>query len=301
MKYSKIPITIQDQISKLKSRGLKFTNEERAAHYLSNITYYRLRAYTYPFQDNDDPDHPFTSKEITFEKVIDLYVFDRHLRLLLFDAIEKIEIAFRAQIINTFSLTHGSHWHIDKKLYSKVAYYHDHMATLTTEINRSSETFIDHYKNTYTDPPEPACWMSLEVSSIGLLSKIFRSIRNCAEKDTITRAFGLNDFSVFENWMQCMSILRNTCAHHGRVWNRRLLPIKLPTVHSQPFISKEAKKGIYPNKLYATLCCVEYLLRIISPNNPLKERLFKLLDTCPFEQEHEMGFPEKWRDDPFWK
>ena len=58
MKYIKPPLSISEQISKLKKRGLLFRDEAKAAHYLSNISYYRLRAYTYPFQDNDSPDHP---------------------------------------------------------------------------------------------------------------------------------------------------------------------------------------------------------------------------------------------------
>lgn len=52
MKYTKFPISIQDQVAKLRQRGLQFADEPKAAHYLSNISYYRLRAYTYPFLEN---------------------------------------------------------------------------------------------------------------------------------------------------------------------------------------------------------------------------------------------------------
>ena len=107
MNYSKPAITIQDQIAKLKARGLRFDDEALAESYLSNISYYRLRAYTYPFQDNNDPDHPF-KVDISFEDIIKLYVFDRKLRNLLFDALEKIEISFRTQIIYNLSLIHIS-------------------------------------------------------------------------------------------------------------------------------------------------------------------------------------------------
>ncbi|HQO50077.1 MAG TPA: Abi family protein, partial [Bacteroidales bacterium] len=86
MKYTKTPLPFTTQIEILKKRGLQFGNEKQAAHYLSNISYYRLRAYTYPFQDNNNPDHPFI-KEINFEEIVDLYVFDRRLRLLIFNAL----------------------------------------------------------------------------------------------------------------------------------------------------------------------------------------------------------------------
>ena len=71
--------------------------------------------------------------------------------------------------------------------------------------------------------------MSLEVSSMGLLSKIFQNLKKSPEKLAVTSHFGLKDVSVIENWILCISTLRNICAHHGRVWNRRLVQIKLPT------------------------------------------------------------------------
>jgi len=76
MEYTKTSISIDEQIKKLKDRGLFFSDEKKAANYLSNISYYRLRAYTFPFQDNDNVNHPFIRK-VSFEDIINLYVFDR--------------------------------------------------------------------------------------------------------------------------------------------------------------------------------------------------------------------------------
>ncbi len=200
MKYNKLPITIADQIEKLKLRGLKFDDEIQAQHYLSNISYYRLRAYTYPFQDNLQDDQPF-NVDITFEQIIDLYVFDRKLRLLIFDAIEKLEIALRTQIIYHFALSHGSHWQLKPELYRDPMRFANHLDSLQKEIDRSNETFIDHYRNKYTNPAEPPSWMSLEVSSMGLLSKIFQNLKKGPEKMAITSHFGLRDVSIIENWI----------------------------------------------------------------------------------------------------
>jgi len=111
MKYNKLPITIPEQIEKLKGRGLRFDNETSAQNHLSNISYYRFRAYTYPFQDKSNDLQPFRG-DISFEQIMELYVFDRKLLLLIFDAIEKIEIALRTQIIYHFAIKHGSHWQL---------------------------------------------------------------------------------------------------------------------------------------------------------------------------------------------
>ena len=98
MRYSKKPISISDQVTWLKDKGLSFSDEKFAEQTLSRISYYRLRAYTYPFQDNRNPKHPFVV-QISFEEIIDLCKFDRELRVLLFDAIEKIYLFVEKKIV----------------------------------------------------------------------------------------------------------------------------------------------------------------------------------------------------------
>ncbi len=85
MKYTKQAVSIPDQVNKLKGQGLRFQDKNYGRKVLSRISYYRLRAYTYPFQDNEDPNHPFI-KDVDFETIISLYRFDQKLRVLVFDA-----------------------------------------------------------------------------------------------------------------------------------------------------------------------------------------------------------------------
>lgn len=296
MLYKKQPTTVLQQIEKLQARGLQIADTQKAAHYLSNISYYRLRAYTYPFQDNTKENHPFT-KTITFEEIIDLYVFDRQLRLLIFNAIEKIEVSFRTQIIYQYALVHGSHWHLNPHLYNNSAYFAEHIASLKKEIDRSKKTFIKHYKSKYTKPTSPPSWMSLEVSSMGLLSKLFKNLKNDAVKNKVVNYYGLKNVYLFSNWMFCFSILRNTCAHHGRVWNRRLPEITIPKKTKYPYV---INKNFYTNKTYAILCNIMYILNNISPEHSFKTNLLALMHNCPLAQEKEMGFPKNWKSEKFW-
>ena len=297
MKYTKVALPISEQIESLKNRGLTIQDEQKASHYLSNISYYRLRAYTYPFQDNNNPNHPFV-KQVSFDEIIQLYVFDRQLRLLLFNAIEKIEIALRTQIIYQYSLNYGSHWHLDPSLYNNSVYFAEQIASLNKEIDRSNEAFIKHYKKTYTSPKEPPCWMSLEVSSMGLLSKIFANLKKDNCKKNVAFHFGLKDEDLLKNWMFCFSILRNICAHHGRIWNRRFPEIQLPRKPLNEFI---ANKNIHTNKIYASICCINYILNTISPNHDFKSKLLLLMQNCPLAQEKEMGFPNDWQSEALWQ
>lgn len=298
MRYSKPPVSIADQVAKLKQRGLDIADDALAKRYLSNISFYRLRAYTYPYQNNKDDDHPFIGT-VSFNDILELYTFDRKLRLLVFDALEKIEVALRTQIIYHWSLTHGSHWHLDQNLYKDRTKFIRHLASLQKEINRSNETFLDHYKNKYSNPSEPPCWMSLEVTSIGLLSLIFQNLKSCPEKKAVTHHFGLLGNNVLENWMHNFCNIRNICAHHGRLWNRRItIPITIPNKTKSDFIQN---KQIYPYKLYASLSAMVYVTNIIAPESVFKENLLDLLKSCPKGQLKEMGFPINWGQDKFWQ
>ena len=297
MKYTKQPLSFSEQIFKLKSRGLAINDEEKAVHYLSNISYYRLRAYTYPFQDNKDSNHPFI-KEVSFDDIIELYVFDRRLRLLIFNALEKIEVAFRTKIIYFYALSNGSHFHEKAELYRDIDRFKNDIYKLNEEIYRSSEDFINHYKRTYSNPINPPAWMSLEVASMGLLSQLYKNLKRSTLKRDIAKQFGLPREEFLENWMHVFSNLRNTCAHHSRIWNRRFaVEPKLPANTLFTFI---LNKEIHTNKLYATLCCMQYILKIISPDADFSINLIQLIDKCPLKQEKEMGFPSAWKSEKLW-
>jgi abortive infection bacteriophage resistance protein len=298
MKYTKPPISLEEQVRLLKARGLKFQDLDRARHYLSNISYYRLRAYTYPFQDNIGPEHRFI-KDVTFEEIIQLYVFDRRLRLLVFDGLEKIEIALRTKIIYEFALVGGSHWHDKCELFKSKFRFEKDISKLNEEVNRSSETFIKHYKERYSKPENPPSWMSLEVASLGLLSKIFENLKKSSTKKQIVNEFGLKNHMFLESWMHAFAQLRNICAHHGRLWNRRFTSIpKLPEDTLYPFV---INKRVHANKLYAQLICMLYILHIISPGHQFIERLKHLVSNCPQVDLREMGFPEGWENEPIWQ
>ena len=298
MNYTKPAISFQQQVDALKKKGLTFQDETTSRIFLENISYYRLRAYTYPFQDNDNPKHPFI-KQVSFEEIIDLYNFDSKLRTLVFDALEKIEIAFRTQIIYRWSMENGSHWHTNPALFRNPVFFANTLSSLEKEINRSHETFIKHYKSKYSTPELPPAWMSLEVSSLGLLSKLFANLKRNKQKKEFTRHFGLYKVELLENWMRSFCDIRNICAHHSRLWNRRFSThIDIPHSTKYDFITN---KRVYTNKIYPALCAMQYILEIINPKNGFKRKLKELMNTCPLKQEKEMGFPTNWEQENFWK
>lgn len=83
--------TIQQQVEILSNRGL--ITDDGAEHYLKHLNYYRLSGYWLPFQI-DTKEHLF-KPNTNFSDVLNLYIFDREFRLLLLDAIERIEVSVR--------------------------------------------------------------------------------------------------------------------------------------------------------------------------------------------------------------
>ncbi|SNR61918.1 Abi-like protein [Haloechinothrix alba] len=112
LSYDKPALSLDGLVDRLAERGLEVPDPDRARRYLRHIGYYRLAPYTIPFQQGR-PDHFFRAGA-AFDDVLDLYVFDRTLRLLVMDALERVEIAARAALTDHMSTTYGDpHWYID--------------------------------------------------------------------------------------------------------------------------------------------------------------------------------------------
>ena len=119
VQFTKQAKSNQEHLQAWQDRGLIIPNLARADRYLSFIGYYRLSAYTIPFQQIvTTPStvlHQFKANT-TFDDVLNLYIFDRELRLLIMDAIERIEVAIRAQICNVLChLSGNAFWYTDEQ------------------------------------------------------------------------------------------------------------------------------------------------------------------------------------------
>jgi len=149
--YTKPPLTYAQQIALLQNRGLVIDNIQRAEKYLNQISYYRLSAYALPYQHTKDVFNPNT----TFNNILDLYLFDRELRIIIFDAIERIEVAIRAQIIYQLAHKYGSHWQdyptvFNAPIVTGTGYTIDVFAETQKIISdnrtaKNPEVFIKHY------------------------------------------------------------------------------------------------------------------------------------------------------------
>lgn len=216
--YSKAPFTYQDQLKQLKARGLKVASDEKALHLLEHINYYRLSGYWYPLLA-DKQNHVF-KPTAEFDTAFKMYCFDRKLRQLVLGELEKIEVAIRAKMTYILSQKHGAFWFQNQQLFKSPVAHANSISKIGEEFNRSDEEFIVAFKNKYTDPLPPS-WMTLEITSFGALSMLYKNLKPGKEKRDIAHHFGLSD-SVFETWVHSIVYLRNVCAHHTRLWNRAM-------------------------------------------------------------------------------
>lgn len=278
---------------------MEIPDEDRAYNILSSISYYRLSAYWYTFYKLPQDDHQF-KKGTNFELVYNTYKFDRKLRILLFDQIERIEIALRTQLIYHYCHLYGSNWYERKELFRKPSYYYKFNELMQDEMKKTSEVFIRHYRKKYTVPENPPAWMTLELASFGQLSILFKNLRNCEARKAVATHFGLHP-NVLVSWLETLSYVRNSCAHHSRLWNRKLpKPTLWPEKTDSKWLKTKPRQSRL-NRLYPALGATAYLLQRLATHDAFPNKLKQLLKDFPTLPLDYMGFPKKWDEEELWK
>jgi len=283
-------------VALLQYRGLLIEDATKTENYLRHIGYYRFSAYLHPLLSIPKEDHIF-KKGASFNQALTMYRFDRHLRLLMFNQIEKIEIAVRSAIVNITSRETGNpFWMTDPSCFYDAAQFTKTKQLIDAELAKSREDFIEHFRNTYVEPYPPA-WMLAEILPLGVMTKIYDNIKNNQIRKKIAQEFSLN-IPVFKSWMTIITVTRNNCCHHSRVWNRTFALRALSMRHiSRPWISAT----INQQKVFYSLCVIKYFLDIIVAHNDMTAKVVSLLAEYPSIDTNAMGFPTNWQLEPLWQ
>ena len=290
--FKKPAISIPDQIALLEKRGLAVDDKKLAEHYLTYIGYYRLSGYWRYFTDVGDPKREKFYSGVTFQKVLDLYTFDRKLRTLLMDALERIEIAFKATVSHEGAMLKGPSWLCDPSNFGH-ALHGSVLADIDLAIGKDKDKhqhlFINHFYSSYSDE-RPPCWMVFEAQSFGAVSRTFKASRGEIQT-AVAKHFGVHR-SVLESWMHSLAFARNVCAHSGRLCNR--------TFTIKPKMPHTFRAEGAPDRLYAICCIIHHLMKMISDGTKWSDRLKALVaerGECTLES---MGFPKDWETNEFW-
>lgn len=328
MRYDKPALSIADQAVRLKQRGLQFTDDARVQHYLTHIGYYRLSAYWLPFEQpaaNGQPRNHQFQPGTTFEQVLSLYIFDRQLRLLVMEAIERIETAIRTHWAHALAMRHGPHAHMDANLFKSPWQHASDIARMASDLQDSSETFIAHYRRQYGDPYLPPIWAVVETLTLGALSRWFKATKDTEAKHEVAKSLSMPTIEVLEQVLHALTPVRNVCAHHGRLWNRRFT-LQLPRIkrlREQMVIERitATKKQTTPcgqcgvpveqeqatvqeqpsRQLYNYLLVMTHLMQRINPGSSWQARLSQHIQSASADQQQAMGFPAGWEQMAVWQ
>ena len=305
--YSKPPLTPSQHIALLEERGLTVPDHDRAKRYIRNIGYQRLKYYCFPFHSSRNIFKP----GIEFGDLLHLYIFDRKLRGHILDAIERIEVAVRSVMSGVLSETYGSHWYTDQSVFTEdfttctLRQPQSKFEQFLVEVERQTgknnhyrrDPACKHYYDEYCDPDLPPSWVVIEVLSMGTWSRLYENLTDTKTKKKISQHFGFLSQD-FAGWIHALTLIRNTCAHHARIWNRVFTPRAAK-------INKYAKHIVDPNSAYCSLVLIQVFLETITNNSRWAGGLRQLLDewnaNLPIDLYNEMKFPTNWYDLDLWK
>ena len=286
--------SLDDQLALLKQRGMLTDNQEAAKSYLERLGYYRLSGYWYPFRVLD-PVQASSSKTPRrldrfiagshFADVVKLYVFDKKLRLLAMDALERIEMSVRVDIAHRLGqadpYAHENpkclHGHFSKQIKKNgpakgktehqlwLEKYHSHL------WRSRREPFVEHYQNNYGKLP---IWVAVEVWDFGMMSKFYAGMK-IADRVAIAQKYELPDGDIFASWLRSLNFIRNVSAHHSRLWNINVLErSSIPTDAAYWQSMNNARPFFY-------FCLMQVMLKVICPNSRWHERLAAVIAEFP--------------------
>lgn len=300
MQYPKGALTFFDQLELMKARGLRVGDEQLALEVLRRVSYYRLAGYLFGFRlpdsDNFEPD-------TTFDEAVRLYEFDRQLRLLVLDAVERLEVALRTAITYEFGHLYGAFGHVSLANFAverRVGGHADWLAAVRAEAGRAQELFVRSYVGKYDGFPDLPIWMASEVMSFGTLSRFLASMKNQDQK-AVAQHFDVHQ-AVLPSWFHTLSVVRNRCAHHSRLWNWQLR-VTPRRITSSPLWNRQVLQ--HADRMFYVLLVIKRLLRAAGDRHvdSWRDRVTELLRpilASPRYQE-EMGAYQDWEIDSLWR
>lgn len=301
-------------LRKLEERGMT-VDQVSALPYVVQVGGYRMKGYWYQWQD---PASKKFREPVHFDQVIERYEFDRLLRRITGDALERIELMVRATISNVMSKHEGAHWFMKDELFTistdkrargevapnpdarpsnaprKLKSLHERVAEEVSRMKR--KPFIEHYQAKYREPALPPSWAISECLSFGSWSTAYPTLKELEYRKEISRRFKVENPDVFASWLHAFSVMRNTVFHHGRLLGA-LTGVTPKGYHRRDlrFEHHEART------FFASATVINYVCESIKRGPHWKtdlEDLFAKYPAIPIQQA--LGFPADWTRRPGW-
>ena len=286
----KKPISYSKQITMMRNRGCVVKDELTAMAFLKRVNYYRLSGYYFAFRQTNNT----FLEHVTFEKIASVYTFDQALRALIMRAVSEVELSTKSIVSYYHGHQYGALGYMDSANFSNK---HDHERFETqfesaTRNNKNAQ-FVKHHFYKYEG--KFPIWVATELFTMSMISIFFSDLKT-ADKKAIASEYN-TDYVHLESWLHSASVLRNICAHHGRLYPVRFhQPPKLPRIYV-----KNTAIGTY--SLGRQVCMLKLLFTNWQNewNNtfvlPLAALIKKHDESVDIQK---MGLPENWEDILTW-
>jgi abortive infection bacteriophage resistance protein len=324
--YTKDWLSVEQQVERLRHHGLEIADKDHAVRVLAAIGYYRLTGYLYPFRMSDeylDADGRTRVRVLSgfragtrLSHAEEILCFDRRLRMLVLDGLERIEVAVRMRV--GYVLGRASAFAYEDPNSFTEAFTADrtdirapkpsgHVQWLQRVHTRqagSDEKFVEHFREKYDD--RMPVWALTEILELGQLSVLYRGM-NQAEAEELALAFGVPTKRLMANWLASLNYVRNVAAHHARLFNRKLQYAPSRPQPGQVTLLDHLRQSEHPKQVYGTynaLAVIAYLLRSIDPDSGWGARVATLLRGFPTSEAltvRSLGAPEDWGDSALWR
>lgn len=269
-------ISLDKQIDLLRERGMIINDVEKAKEVLFDVGYFRLGFYWFPFEQTYPNKHHRThefKEGSNFDDAVRLYYFDFNLRNILLKSLSRIEIAFRTKVVYLVSnaYVNSPTWFIDNVVVNRKQ-ANSFENKVYRQIIEKTPLIALHHRHHINDKFAPA-WKTLEFMTLGEVVHLFKSLKDNDLKLSIANCFGIKKLVTFENYLDLIKDLRNTCAHGNVLYD--FTPEK--SIRKGPAMLK----GIGENQnLNGALRVILYMMNQISENryNELLSDIDNLID-----------------------
>jgi abortive infection bacteriophage resistance protein len=295
--YMKPPLSYSDQVELLCQRGLIIPDKQVAERFFSNVNYYRFYSYSIPFELSGNT----FRQDTTFDRIAWFYDFDCRLRQAVFCAISHVEVVLRTRIAYELCLASLDPFvHYNPTFFTeffrgknkdKENKHQKWIQALEEDTIKSNEHWINQYKKTYTDYPRIPLWHAVEIITFGALSKFYRGL-DIPYKELIARQLRVTP-EILASWMHCLTEVRNVCAHHGRLWNRKF--VNKPSLPIDWTTNNE--------RIFAILALLEHSCRAFGIDLSIMDDVYAVLNEL---RQHEpsfvirAGIPQDWTGSRIW-
>lgn len=313
MKYLKPHLSISDQADQLIKRGL-IAKKSDLENRLTDVSYYRLSSYWYPFRRQNPAGGSVPLDDLCSNTSLDLiwdhYIFDRQLRFLIMDAIERIEVSVKTRLVYSLTKTDGAFGYIspaifDKQFMNKHSKWIARVRECVDRVKTMSpciKHFFKKYGDNHTDPP---MWIAAEAFDYGTMSRLFSYARR-GIRQKVVNELGI-PAPVLNSWLVCLNVVRNSCAHHEYIWCRAWINKPIIPRHNSLWKSSisdsPSPSTFYRDGTGTVLVMCRHLLRIIAPTSEWHQRVEVLFNRFIGKgiDYSKIGLPVNWLQHDLWK